>query len=109
MKLAKVFPPDQCLALQTSGGQLSLIELHKIRFHIEVILLSSMEPGDYLMPDLCISDQHPTQAFLEGDPRRDHFCDRETLERLVYFIQEARVHVQVRRVSWRRSLQKSNG
>ena len=109
LKLAKVFPPDRCLALQTAGGTLTLIELHKIRFHIEVILLSSMEPGDYLMPDLCLSDQHPDLAFLEGDPRREHFVDRSTLERLVYFIQEARIHVRVRRVSWSPSLQKPNG
>ena len=108
LKLAKVFPADRCLALQTSGGMLNLIELHKIRFHIEVILLASMEPGAYLMPDLCLSDQHPSQAFLEGDSRREHFVDRPTLERLVSFIQEAHVHVQVRRVSWRPSPRKLN-
>lgn len=99
LKLAKVFPPDRCLALQTSGGILNLMELHKIRFHIETILLSSMEAGDYLMPDLCIADQHPSEAFLEGDERREQYTDRPTLERILDFIREARTHAQVRRVS----------
>lgn len=99
LKLAKVFPPDRCLAMQTSGGILNLMELHKIRFHIELILLSSMEAGDYLMPDLCIADQHPSEAFLEGDDRRETYTDRPTLERLIHFIHEARIHAHVRRVS----------
>ena len=100
LKLAKVFPADRCLALQTTGGSLDLIELHKIRFHIEVILLASMEPGDYLMPDLSLADQHPNEAFLEGDPRRSQFIDRASLERIVLFIEEAKHHAQVRRVTW---------
>lgn len=105
LKLAKVFSADRCLAYQTAGGELSLLELQKIRFHIELILLSSMEPGDYLMPDLCMTDQHPSEAFLVGDPRREQFTDRPTLERLVQFIQEARGQAQVRRISWHPKLQ----
>ena len=106
LKLAKVFPSDRCLALQTTGGSLDLMELHKIRFHIETILLTNMEPGDYLMPDLSLADQHPSEAFLEGDPRQKHFIDRPTLERLIFFIQEAKRHVQVRRVTWQISPRK---
>ncbi len=102
LKLAKVFPLDQCLALQTTGGVLDLVELHKVRFHIEVILLPSMEPGDYLMPDLSLADQHPEQAFLEGDPRRNQYVNRGTLEQLIAFIQEVKSHVTIRRVTWRK-------
>lgn len=102
LKLAKVFPADRCLALQTSGGKLDLMELHKVKFHIEVILLASMEPGDYLMPDLSLADQHPEQAFLEGDPRRDKYISRSTLDQIVSFINEVKGHVTVRRVTWRR-------
>ena len=102
LKLAKVFPTDRCLALQTTGGTMDLIELHKVKFHIEVILLASMEPGDFLMPDLSLADQHPEQAFLEGDPRREHFIARTTLEQVVTFIEEVKGHVTVRRVTWRR-------
>ena len=102
LKLAKVFPTDRCLALQTTGGTIDLIELHKVKFHIEVILLASMEPGDFLMPDLSLADQHPEQAFLEGDPRREHFIARATLEQIVTFIEEVKGHVTVRRVTWRR-------
>ena len=102
LKLAKVFPTDRCLALQTTGGTIDLIELHKVKFHIEVILLASMEPGDSLMPDLSLADQHPEQAFLEGDPRREHFIARATLEQIVTFIEEVKGHVTVRRVTWRR-------
>ena len=101
LKLAKVFPLDRCLALQTTGGELSVLDLTRIRFHIEVVLMSSMESTDYLMPDLTISDQPPEHAFLAGDPRRESFLDYATLSRLITLIKDARAPVRVRRVAWR--------
>lgn len=101
LKLAKVFPSERCLALQTSGGELSVLELTRVRFHIEVVLMSSMEPTDYLMPDLTLSDQHPEQAFLEGDPRRESFLDYATLIRIVTLTKDVRAPVKIRRVAWR--------
>jgi len=103
LKLAKIFPADRCLLLQTVGGELNLADLSKIRFHIEVILLASMEPTDFLMPDLTLSDQHPEEAFLEGDPRRKTFLDYATLTRLITLIKEAHSPLRVRRVSWQHS------
>ena len=50
-----------------------------------------MEPGDFLMPDLSLADQHPEQ-LLEGDPRREHFIARATLEQIVTFIEEVKGH-----------------
>ena len=102
LKLAKVFPRDRCLELQTVGGELNLLELTKVRFHIEVILLPSMEPTDFLMPDLTLSDQHPEEAFLEGDPRRKTFLDYATLTRLVSLAKDARAPLKARRMTWQR-------
>ena len=102
LKLAKVFPQDRCLALQTSGGVIDLFELTKVRFHIEVILLRSMEPSDFLMPDLTLADQEPSEAFLEGDPRREHYLDYATLTRVIALIKDAAAPLKVRRVSWQR-------
>lgn len=104
LKLAKVFPHDRCLALQTSGGRLDLFELTKVRFHIEVILLKSMEPTDFLMPDLTLADQDPSEAFLEGDPRREQFLDYSTLTRIIALIKDAQSPLNARRVSWRREV-----
>ena len=103
LKLAKVFSADRCLSLQTVGGELNVAELSKVRFHIEVILLASMEPTDFLMPDLTLADQHPEDAFLEGDPRRETFLDYPTLNRLIMLIKEAKSPLRARRVSWRHS------
>ena len=103
LKLAKVFPADRCLELQTTGGEINLLDLAKVRFHIEVILLSSMEPTDFLMPDLTLADQHPKEAFLAGDPRRDSFLDYATLTRLVTLAKDASAPLKVRRMSWRHS------
>ena len=103
LKLAKVFPSDRCLALQTVGGEMNLVEVASIRFHIEVILLASMESTDFLMPDLTLADQHPQEAFLEGDPRREAFIDYATLKRLVSLMRDAHAPLRARRVAWRRS------
>ena len=53
------------------------------------------------MPDLTLADQHPMEAFLEGDPRRDTFLDYATLARLVTLAKDARAPLKVRRMSWR--------
>ena len=63
LKLAKVFPYERCLALQSGGDTLTLLELQKIKIHIETVLFPYMEEGDYLMSDLTLCDQHPEKAF----------------------------------------------
>ena len=82
---------------------MNLVEVASIRFHIEVILLASMESTDFLMPDLTLADQHPQEAFLEGDPRREAFIDYATLKRLVSLMRDAHAPLRARRVAWRRS------
>lgn len=100
LKLAKVFPPPQCDQQKFQGGSLSVYDLQKIRMHIEHVLFTTMESGDYLMADLSLSDSDPTVAFIEGDPRRTHYLDRSTLNRFISFIKEARGSVLVRSLSW---------
>jgi hypothetical protein len=100
LKLAKVFPSPQCDQQKFQGGSLSVYDLQKIRMHIEHVLFTTMESGDYLMADLSLSDSDPTVAFIEGDPRRTHYLDRSTLHRLISFIKEAKATVLVRGLSW---------
>ena len=59
------------------------------------------------MPDLSLADQHPSEAFLEGDPRQKHFIDRPTLERLIFLFKRLSI-VQVRRVTWQNITSESN-
>ena len=98
LRLAKVFESSRALSLQTEGGQLTLNEFTQLLHHVEVVLLPAMETGDFLMPDLTLSDQAPHLAFLEGDPRRDRFLSRKTLDRLFFFAGEARQTTLIRRV-----------
>jgi hypothetical protein len=100
LKLAKVFPHDVCLQMMSSGGKLSVLDLQKIRFHIKHILFASMERGDYLMPDLTLSDLHPLEAFAEGDSRREQFLDRQSLDHFILLISDARREVSVRWLTW---------
>lgn len=100
LRLAKVFSPSRCLALQTEGGTLSQNELQNMSQHIADVLLPAMEENDFLMPDLTLSDHHPRLAFLEGDPRRTQFLTYSALQRLHMFSRSAR---EVTRV-WRARL-----
>ena len=101
LKLAKVFSNERCLEYQVSGGSLSILDLQKLKIHIQTILLASMESGDYLMSDLTLCDSPPKEAFIEGDPRCYFYVDRLTLNQLVYFIEEARGAARVRRLTWK--------
>jgi hypothetical protein len=100
-KLAKVFPHERCHELSEEGGSLTLLELQYIKTHIEEVLLKSMERGDYLFSDLSLSDLPPTEAFREGDARRTHYLDRESLTLITSLAREARSTVTVRRLQWR--------
>ena len=100
LKLAKVFPKERCIEMQVDGGQLSVLDLHKIRMHIKHVLFMSMQSGDYLMSDLTLSDIHPEEAFIDGDPRRYQFLDRDVLDQLLFFITEIKGSVSARRLMW---------
>ena len=99
LKLAKVLPRERCLELQ-AGGSLSVLEQQKVRQHLEVIILPALEGGDFLLSDLSISDEHPERTLLPGDPRREDFVERVTLEQLVGFIKDSRGAASVRRLQW---------
>jgi|LauGreDrversion4_2_1035121.scaffolds.fasta_scaffold191702_1 hypothetical protein len=99
LKLAKVLPADRCLELM-SGGSLSVLEQQKVRQHLEVVVLPALEPGDFLLSDLSISDEDPARALLPGDPRCGEYVERATLEQLVGFIHESRGAASVRRLQW---------
>ena len=101
LKLAKVFSNERCLEYQVSGGSLSMLDLQKLKIHIQTILLASMESGDYLMSDLTLCDSPPQEAFIAGDPRCYFYVDRLTLNQIVYFIEEARGAARVRRLTWK--------
>ena len=103
LKLAKVFSNERCLEYQVSGGHLSMLDLQKLKVHIQTILLASMESGDYLMSDLTLCDSPPQEAFIAGDPRCYFYVDRLTLNQIVYFIEEARGAARVRRLTWKLS------
>ena len=78
-----------------------MLDLQKLKIHIQTILLASMESGDYLMSDLTLCDSPPQEAFIDGDPRCYFYVDRLTLNQIVYFIEEARGAARVRRLTWK--------